>query len=415
MSATAIVAAVGAVIKAVKLGTEVSDIKDSVDGLRNTIVSTNGSLTSILSKYIVEPVAIVSNDLTTDEITEKVLNLQTDIFSSYYMQVFDILTKMNGVNADTAIDLLSTNTTSVGKMFNEGTGLVNMANSKFSGENYDFTLNLYDKESGLPIFSSEELSVESERDLRSLKLGNDLRDQLHKRKNGVKSAGGSSYSDNSLVNKNVPGIIQKEIILEIILNNNNGHNHIISIPVLIKTNIMYVNKKDILNLLDVGNDDEKLENRLDEYRAGAISLSDLIFATDLIKEYKQKRIKNDNDLLKLVKGKKFNANSKLVTSNGVGFEKHYNMLVISSDVLVSIEKLIKGKIKKEKYKEKLLDQTASLTVTVIDSDYERISIYTKDISGVSDVTYKALNKRSGKDNDMGEIFKALINNRPPVL
>ena len=116
----------------------------------------------------------------------------------------------------------------------------------------------------------------------------------------------------------------------------------------------------------------------------------------------------------IINFKTANANSKIVTQTGIGYEKYFNLLVVSTSTKASIERAVRGKISKTKYKEKVLESTNALMMTVVDEDYERVIIYTKDIDGVSDITFKALSKGT-KDSGMNDIFKALVGNRPPVL
>jgi len=119
-------------------------------------------------------------------------------------------------------------------------------------------------------------------------------------------------------------------------------------------------------------------------------------------------------LTDMINQRTLTANAKVITEGGVGFEKYFNMLVLSNATKAMVEKHVKGSIKKSKYKERLMEQAKALLVTHVDSDYERVTIYTKDIAGTSDITFKSLSKGKG-DNDMTDIFKALVSNRPPVF
>ena len=99
----------------------------------------------------------------------------------------------------------------------------------------------------------------------------------------------------------------------------------------------------------------------------------------------------------------------------VGFEKYYNILIISHRDAEYINKLLNGNILKEKYKEELAERTSSLIIDVMDYDYERVVIMTKDIRGTADITFKALNKKNKNNNDIADIFKAFNIGKQPVL
>ena len=161
---------------------------------------------------------------------------------------------------------------------------------------------------------------------------------------------------------------------------------------------------------------KKFGYRLDEYKSGAISLRELIFCGDLIKSYKNNKLKDKDGLISIIKQREESANSKLIsTREMVGFEKYYNMLIVTADEKILLSKHVGGDILNEKYKQELMTQAHALTLSVIDPDYERVYILTKDIRGRSDVTFKAIARKSNKESDATDIMKAILANRPPVF
>lgn len=435
MVITGILAAVSAIGAAAMGATSVADLysklkqmKMSDETLNNVLLTVNnGSLTNIISKYIVEPVAIVSDDLKYDEITEKVMELNVNIFSSFYAQVFDILTKVNGVDAQSTINLLSTSSVAGSRV-----------RSKLGLEDIDFDyvshLMLGGSLSGLSVESDSvkiimSLSTEAndkedkktnasdilsnkEQELRRLKLDKDIKEAT---KTAVGK--GSMADKENKFEKDMPNLFSRQLDLEVVIvNKKAGISHTVVIPVMIKLRTIYTSKDNLLGMLKPNNPVDKSFNaRYDEYRAGAISLFDLVFANDLIKEYKKNKIKDSDDLLGLLNTRTAKANLKSITGGGVGFEKFYNLFVVSKDVLKDIETAIRDKISTVRGKDKFLQNVGGLAITVVDQDYERVILYIKDIDGSTDVTYKALSKGKSKDADLSEILKALVNNRPPVI
>jgi len=379
----------GGVITAIKGAKDGNELYDELkEGYKKTnLIRTDGSMTKLLSAFIVEPVAIVSDDLKHEANIDKILELNTDIFTSYYAQAFDVMTKVYGVDHKMALNLMKSDTITLGH------------------ESIDFAGDLFS--------NSMLLSTEANNDPLDDKKYKKNQDRKRKEDN-EKTSNDFRGKKNAIDNKNLPSIIQRNVDLEILVNNSNGLKHIIVIPMVIKLNIIYAKNSQIINMLDPTSVDKSFGNRLDDYRSGAIGLSDLIFANDLISKYKNNKLGDDSMLTDMINSRTMTANAKVITDGGVGFEKYFNMLVISSATKASIEKHIKGPIKKSKYKERLMEQAKALTVTHVDSDYERITIHTKDIRGTSDVTFKSLSK-GGKDSDMSDIFKALVSNRPPVF
>lgn len=461
MAAIEIISAVGAIFTALKNGKSATEkVVGAEQALgiykaKTALYRTDGSMTRFLSNYIVEPTAIVSQDLANEEITEKLLEIEADIFTSFYLQVFEVLTKVNNIDAQAAIDLLSTDTTPLGSLkqkTNIGGALAVMGNEDFDytraltlsldmpklstearGGNNTYTYKeaqdvaqrLYNQ-----YMNQNQNRMNQQAKATSEKLFNDWK---VKHKNELLNASnieakkafekfkkdnpiafkGSSVDDNFL-NKNIPGLIQRSVNLELITNVN-GMKHIISIPVLIKLHIIYTPISNIITMLKPNASDKSYANRLDEYKAGAISLSDLIFAGDLIRKYKQNKLDDKDKLLNMINNRTSSAYSKGVYGKGIGFENYYNILVITESDKIIIESHLKGKLKNDKYKAKLLEEAKALMVSIVDRDYERVTILTKDIHGKSDITFKALNKKGGKNDDLTDIFKSLVANKNPVI
>lgn len=339
------------------------DIKDAQKQFK--YIKTNGSMTSVLSKFIVEPVAIISKDLMSEPMTDKILETNINLFASYYSQVFKILTEVNGLDSEMVIDVLSTDT----KIMNQ-----------FSKESYpDYVGDLMGNKQTLSVEAAPTANVAKDRGLSS--------------------------------------IIEKVIDLEISVSrvmDGQRIKHVIRIPIVIKLYVVYANIDSIMTLVEPYSKDKTFSSRLDDYRSGAISLMDLIFAGDLIKQYKQNRLKNNNQLQELINNRKMTAGAKGLSSGIVGFEKYYNMLILSTTARKMIEGSIRGSLEKDAgARDTVFDGTSSLMITDVDQDYERIRIYTKDITGSTSVSFKALSK--GDKNDFSEFVKLFMNNRPPVL
>jgi len=384
--------AVGEIISGVNLllgflkksNTDTKEVKEWVKQNRGKIgvVTAQGSMIKFLKKYIVEPTAIVSTDLKHEEILEKVIELEADIFSGFYMQVFDILNKVNGLSGALAIELMSTDTSL-------GNAIASTAMNKLSKEDQqDYIKNLLKDELG-------SLSLEA--------------------KSNKRESGTMDVVDNDIT-KNVPTIIQRTLKLKMRIDNGSSDTYTVEIPILVKVNIVYVKRSSILAVLENKSEAKTFANRLDDFRSGAITLSELVFAGDLIKQYKNNKIKDDDDLIALLSDKNMSSATKIATTeSGLGFERYYNFLIITEEDKIAIENALHGKLTKAKYKEQLLEKMLCLMVSVIDRDYERVMIQTKDLDGKSDISYKALNKRKSNQQDYSEIFKALVSGRNPAL
>jgi len=411
MSIAATIGAVTSLVNVIKSTSDKKEIKDFVDGFNKinkstVLLKTNGSITKLLSNFIVSPIAVVDNTLRNEEIIDKVIELNTNIFSGYFAQAFDILIKVYGLDHKTALNLLSTDKVSlgleeldyVGQLLDDGSEILNIS--------------IEDKKTYKRQRKDRKKDYEKQRKDKLDDYEKQRDDNRKDKNNEVVTGYLNKHNANFVDDDKVSNIIENRLDIEVVLSTN-GIKHIIVIPMIVKTSVLYVSPKHIVEAVESKGDDKRFGARLDEYRAGAISLGDLVLGNDLIKEYKNGQIKDNNQLLEVINKRTLNANAKAVTDLGVGFEKYFNLLIISNYTKSMIESAVKGSINKAKYKEKVLESTASLLCTVVDTDYERVIIYTKDIDGVSDITFKSLSKGKGKSDDLSDILKSLLNNTPP--
>jgi hypothetical protein len=360
------------------------------------LVMTDGSITKLVSQTIIEPIAIVSKDLRQEDIIQKVLELNTDIFTGFYMQAYEILKNLYGVNSQTVVKLLGTDNSSlVGLLVTKGGGYIAgkavPSAEELMTEEFDF---FSDLQNGLKFTMSIEAKGDNDNNMKTSR---------------------PSLDSKSTSDDNLSGILQRQVELVIDVGSD-GDTHKIILPMTIKTHVIFTDVDSIIRLLTPNAYDKSFGYRLDEYRSGAISLTDLVFATDLIKEYKQNKLADKDGLITLLNRRTESGNSKMVATKGIaGFEKNYNMFVITAYDQVKIEKQLHGKLANEVYKQKFLEQGGGLLVTIIDQDHERILMYTRDIRGTSDLSFRALQKRNAKSNDFEEIIKAILTNRPPVF
>jgi len=440
------------------------------------LLTTNGSITKLLSKFIVEPTIIVSNSLKDEEVTEKLANINVDLFASYYLQAFEVLRTLYGVEERMIIDLLGTHNGAL----NSVSGTMRVAgniNRSLSREDLDVTIisdkisepaslslerfnnnNVKSRDDKMISYSSviqkeieitfpvrtsarktkNESSNEFGRSDSTTDGTSETTDESTTESNGT-SAGtteSSSYNENNNYTGGTDGKNSRTDKREDKKNgksNTTKHDHKVDkhqkgkdaqaveihenteyvvIPILIKANVIYTDVENIINMAEPGKADTKLGYRLDEYRSGGITLSEFLFATDLVKRYKKNKLKDKDGLMDAIHSKVNSGNSKLVTHGVKGYENNYNMYLVSSDDKVAINKHLNQEVTKHKYMQQFLDQIYGMSLSLVDLDYERVSLYTKDIKGKSDISFKGLNKRKESGDNYTEMVKAIMANRP---
>ena len=428
------------------------DIKQMKDDIAKAVhyAKIDGSITKLLGNFIVEPVVIISKDARKSEIADKIINLNTDIFASFYLQAFNVLMNMYGFDPTMTVNLLSSNSPSIpatvfGKAIDVGINWV--ANEDFKDYYGDLLNNKYltvSTESVLKNSMSRKRSTadieETEKEiLKDSKFNykNDKTEALagetlyfiNTRELNITIDGtmvdiSNNYTKNNLEEDSYAGSSDPRYhdVANTRINNTESNtkrssreHFTFSIPITIKTHIIVTPMDSILNMLKPNDRTKKFGYRLDEWKSGAISLKDLIFCGDLIDKYKKNKLKDKDGLLSIIKTREESANAKALSGNMVGFEKFYNMLIVTADEKVLLNKHLAGNIDNEKYKQELLTEAHALTVSILDEDYERAYILTKDIRGRSDVTYKSLLKKSDKSTDAADIVKALMMNKAPAF
>ena len=406
---------------------------DALQSKEFALLQTDGSITKLLSKFIVEPVAIVSNELKHEEVIEKVLDTTVDVFASFYLQAFEVLRSVYDLDSQVVIDSLATDNGGLGRVILRGADaavgreeLRDYLGELLSTEDISLSLEAnrnsrVNKKDGKEVETSAVIMKELEITLAA------------RRATGGKTAMKNSHSANSGTNSSMSGTVD-----EVIPSNNSVKNssagkssgkssaqeqleetiyttEYIVIPIIIKTNVIFTDFDNILTMLKPSAHDKTFGYRLDEYRAGAISLTDLIFTSDLIKEYKKNKLKDKEGLIKLLNDRTLSANSKLATNKIVGYEKYYNMVFITAEEKIMLNKHLSGDVMKDKYKERFMEEAKALILVIMDMDYERMIMLTKDLRGKSDTTFKAISKRKENSADYGEIIKSVMANKPVVF
>ncbi len=365
-------------VKAIDLYLE-SDIT-GVSKEKAEVFYSQGSMLKLINKFIVTPTIIVSNSVKGEKVIADVIEHNVSLFTSLYSQVFTTLVSLHGISPSVAFELLSSSYETYysglpGTEDNSLTDLVAMEDSEFA-----FLPGL-EASTGKPNTKKKKKIITRKRSVDA------------KIKDGDKN--------------HIGKLITRDVEISIDFTNKNGDKRKFVIPVVIRANVIYTDFKNINNMLSK-EDGESFLDRIDEYRAGAITIGDLIFANDLIKNYKKRRINDKDDLIREMRLRELNSASKLTKHGAAGFGKLYQMIIIGNDDAVMVEKQLRGSLHKERVKEAFLNATSSLTATIVDRDYERVVMFINDLKGSIDLSFKAVEQKSGKSDSMEELLKILM-------
>ena len=466
----------------------------------NIFLSYNGSIAKLVSKFIVEPVIICSDKLKTHELTDKINKLHTDIFASFYAQAFQILTSTHNMNANVALELLSTDTGSFisattsrvlnvlaqeghvggfhadlisdGKYLNISFGLEAGSSKKgnLSFDNMRDAVKALDFNRAIQDGENEKMKAANgnSRNVANNTTGSNgsgsgnngngnngngnngngnrngnSRNVKNPNSNGSgngNNGNGNNGNGNNNTNGNGSGkgrvgVIRETSIKSVKDDDNLAMSTIFKtfeititqttvdgkklptlvIPITIKTYVIYTKVEQILNMVEPQDMKKSFLYRLDEYKSGAIKFRDLIFAGDLIKSYKKNKLKDKDNLLQLMSNRNMTSANKAIKVGKEGFEKFYNMIILTADEVPLFKRPVGGDIEKPNYKEKFLNMVRGLSFTIVDLDYERISVHIKDLTGKSDISFNGLKRKKDGDFQLTDFLKTMMNNNHPVF
>lgn len=339
-----------------------------------------GRMTSVIADYTIEPLILSTRGAISSEAGESAAHLATNIFTAYYVQTFQILSNVYGIDPNTVVTLLSSKISK-----NTASSMISVANDETSIDH---------------LFSDSRLTLFKDVAAEAITYA---KNEYH----GSISDGGKDKSD-------LYATLTRNVSVQIDLKNGN----VVSLPINVYGRMINIDTNTLITICSPRGEDKSFWNRLDDFRAGVITFSDFIFGSDLIKEHKRGRLESgNNDVIGKMNSRARTAAGKMaITGLSKGFEANYNFYIITHEDLQVVNKYMRGDIiTKDKLKEDFLDQARAMGLIILDDDYQKATVMIKDIYGSSTLSYSALSKQSVTGNsssdNYSEILKALVSNR----
>ena len=193
--------------------------------------------------------------------------------------------------------------------------------------------------------------------------------------------------------------------------------HKATIPVSIRLKASSLPAEGLVHILNNEKKDNSVKERYHAWRAGEIEgIRDFVFCRDLIMAHRKKLMSDKEGLYsKMLAKRRANQLSTIVSANP-SLATASNMVIVSSATIKELEKEISGRFSDYKTREKLLENTTIFIVAVVDTGYDRVTIYslgTPDTTEISAQDLKAANKGSGPD--VSDILKAYQVGNSPSL
>ena len=136
-------------------------------------------------------------------------------------------------------------------------------------------------------------------------------------------------------------------------------------------------------------------------------IQDYLLCSDLVRNYKKVAFKDNtqqyNNMLKRIN------NSRLFSaiSGNISVAAVSAIVVLSSADEEEICKRLGSKLSSKKIRELVFENTMAMMLVCINQDYERVSIWIRDIDGESQCSFEAFKDQASKNNNqIADIFKA---------
>lgn len=186
-----------------------------------------------------------------------------------------------------------------------------------------------------------------------------------------------------------------------------------TVPVIIKLDTMVMNGDVVAGIATANTDEITFGSRFKEAIQGRIGfIKDFLLCSDLIKAQKKTMIKDTNgfysQLLKRVNNSKiYSALSGNISMSGISA-----IYVMSEQDENEVQRRIGGRLTNKTTRDIVFNNTSAMMLVVIDKEWERVSIYVRDIDGFSQNSFDSFKNSTDKGADLMDIMKAFSMNNP---
>lgn len=370
--------------------------------VRNVVVTYKGtvgnpvSLADVAKIARVEPITLISSNLSGTPELYNILHGVLNIYAAYYLQAVQILSaQLSDVRILKILD-----------QTNPDRDLKTLLSSGYTAfEDYSDiktrvgTLSLENAKFKLPMVKSDQVNVAMESDVfdTSATLGAtigklDTFDKL-----------------GSAVGKAI------EVKFSVKHPDDKGRGNDIAMPIIVKLDNMVI-PSEVINAIMTSNKEEiTLGSRFKDAISGRIRfIKDFLMCSDLIKAQKKTMIKDPTgyytQLLKRINNSRmYSALSGNISLAGVS-----SILVISDEDEKEIQRKIGGKLTNQSTRDIVFNNTSTMMIVVVDREWERVSIYIRDVDGFSQNSFDSFKPMASKDNNnLVDLLKSFnLNNAP---
>lgn len=384
-----------------KFALEENFVTGTIDAIRNSLYTYKGTVGRSLSVADVskiariEPITIVSNDLVSTKELYNILHGVLNIYAGYYIQAISILaTQLEDIRILKILDRTNPDR-DLKTMLTAGY----VSSASTESRNLE-TLSLAKSKYKLNFLSNSKVSQE--------------RHILPDDNENVQTLG-TSINKIETFEKLGPAIGKViELKFKVRPENSKDTNEV-SIPVAVKLDTMILDADIVNNILTLNKDEITFSSRLSDVLSGRISfIKDFLLASDLIKNQKKILYKNNSEAYAAILKRVNNSRIYSGLSGNVSVAGVSSIYVLSEKSEAMLAKKLGGRLSSPKIRSMIFENTMAMVIVVIDREWERVSIYVRDMDGFSQNSFDAFKTQSDKgSSQILDMFKSFTMGNAP--
>lgn len=375
--------------------------------IRNIVVTYKGtvgdpiSLADISKIARIEPITLISSNLSGTKELYEILHGVLNIYAAYYLQAVHILSAqlsdvrilkiLDKTNPDRDLKTLLTS----GYTAYESLGSHSQNVKTLSLENCKFKL---------PMLNSDKQSVSME----------SIFDGIDENADNVLTSSMNKLDTFEKLGAAVGKVIELKFNVR---NEDSKAVDTVTIPIVVKLDNMIIPSEVIDRVITSNTDEITLGSRFKDAISGRISfIKDFLFTSDLIKAQKKTMIKDPTGYYTQMLKRVNNSRLYSALSGNISLAGISSIVVLSGEDEQEVQKLIGGKLSNQKTREIVFNNTSAMMIVVVDKEWERVSIYVRDIDGFSQNSFSDFKGMASRDgNNIGDVLKAFQLNSPATF
>lgn len=399
---------------AIKAGVALSESVVDLYNYTGSIFKEGTSIVSLLSPFIIEPTIFVTNSIKNDnpDLLSRAIAEQIDIFCGFYTMAFKVMSELSGTKDDLVLRKLGSNQVpssllqNVGGAVNTGLKIYGKGKAVEASAKNAFTMFTTEgyngNDSGMMRFNEASL-LSTAFNISNESNGTEI---IPNSKALSESVGAGTMirffeikTSRKFKAKDSNELTSKEVV----------------IPIMVRAHVVFADAEDILDVFELKSPKNSFTQRYWKWRSGGISFKEFIFCTDLINQYRERKINGKTTIQDILSEKNFNATKEAITrGDGKGFSSYYNLYVMSNSDAEYIEKTLKGRFDNPNFTQSALAKLQAMELMILDTEYGMGQMFIHNMPEPSIFQLDKMGKRK-ENSDLGDLLKSLYANRPPMF